>query len=389
MDFSMIVTYIVVDFFCILQALSMGLCINTDFGSEFEVKELRRALWSYCGFLVAGLIWLLTQNHYFPYITAIVWIANMLSMFLLSLSSYYWFLFATSKLSRSRMVTKRFIYLSLIPILIAAVLCFSSPLTGWVFSISPEAGYTRGPFFTYMFLLGYLYDIFVLGYAIVRFVKDKDHKRRRLSLVIGAFVLFPMSAGVIQIVVTGTPIMAPAIMSGFFLVFIIIQSDQVYNDALTGLNNRRKANQYLAEQISSFGESRSIYVYVMDVNSFKQVNDRFGHVEGDRALGIISKALLRLCNSYHVFVARYGGDEFLVVANSHNVSEPDNICAGFEKILNEECAGNHLTYELTACIGYTKVISSGESVEDIIKRADQSLYEEKKQYHSQRSNSIG
>ena len=89
MNLQMVVTYIGVDFFCILMAIAMGISIQSDFGSEFEVTSLRRALTAYIEFLGFGLVWILTQAHYIPYNPAVAWISNSLSLLCMILASYY------------------------------------------------------------------------------------------------------------------------------------------------------------------------------------------------------------------------------------------------------------------------------------------------------------
>jgi len=59
----------------------------------------------------------------------------------------------------------------------------------------------------------------------------------------------------------------------------MIQDQQIYNDALTNLNNRRHLNHFLEERLSKASPERPVTVYMIDINGFKSINDRFGHVE--------------------------------------------------------------------------------------------------------------
>lgn len=111
MNLQMVVTYIGVDFFCILMAIAMGISIQSDFGSEFEVTSLRRALTAYIEFLGFGLVWILTQAHYIPYNPAVAWISNSLSLLCMILASYYWFFFAMARIRRTDKRPGRLVYL--------------------------------------------------------------------------------------------------------------------------------------------------------------------------------------------------------------------------------------------------------------------------------------
>lgn len=73
---------------------------------------------------------------------------------------------------------------------------------------------------------------------------------------------------------------------------------------------------------------------MMDADGFKQINDHYGHVEGDHALQVVSKALKDVCSMSGGFIARYGGDEFVVLQKA--VAEQDimHLCA----TINDELA---------------------------------------------------
>ena len=95
------------------MAITMGISIQSDFGSEFEVTSLRRALTAYIEFLGFGLVWILTQAHYIPYNPAVAWISNSLSLLCMTLASYYWFFFAMARIRRTDKRPGRLAYLDL------------------------------------------------------------------------------------------------------------------------------------------------------------------------------------------------------------------------------------------------------------------------------------
>ena len=88
---------------------------------------------------------------------------------------------------------------------------------------------------------------------------------------------------------------------------------EVRTDPLTGLNNRRGLDDALAAQLALMGRYHSPFSLAMfDIDHFKQVNDREGHLHGDRILQELSQ-LLEECVRETDLVARYGGEEFVVV----------------------------------------------------------------------------
>src|SRR6266849_7126933 len=85
-------------------------------------------------------------------------------------------------------------------------------------------------------------------------------------------------------------------------------------DYLTGLPNARSLFLQLYRELARCKrDNSSLTVMVSDMDGFKQINDRFGHLEGNRVLRLFSHALKETCREYY-YVARMGGDEFVVIA---------------------------------------------------------------------------
>ena len=84
-------------------------------------------------------------------------------------------------------------------------------------------------------------------------------------------------------------------------------------DSLTGLPNRNALNNYLSKRFTEAEKNKTNFgIGIIDVDKFKQFNDHYGHQMGDECLRLVGKALLSFTNSPNVFIARYGGDEFVV-----------------------------------------------------------------------------
>ncbi len=84
-------------------------------------------------------------------------------------------------------------------------------------------------------------------------------------------------------------------------------------DSLTGVSNRRRLDEILAEQFARFRRNhRAFAVLMLDLDKFKSINDHYGHVTGDRVLASVAATLKRSVRNID-YVARYGGEEFVVV----------------------------------------------------------------------------
>src|ERR1700682_3298935 len=85
-------------------------------------------------------------------------------------------------------------------------------------------------------------------------------------------------------------------------------------DFLTGLPNARSLFLQLDRELARCKrDNTTLTVMVADLDGFKQINDRFGHLEGNRVLRLFAQALKEGCREYD-YVARMGGDEFVVIA---------------------------------------------------------------------------
>ena len=94
--------------------------------------------------------------------------------------------------------------------------------------------------------------------------------------------------------------------------------DQAIRDSLTGVYNRRYLEQFLSREIKRSRRSgRPIAFLMIDINRFKEINDRFGHQAGDRVLQAIASLLSKNVREVDI-VVRYGGDEFLAVLSETN-----------------------------------------------------------------------
>ncbi len=381
----MVLTYIVVDAFCILLASVMGKFINSDFGSKYEVLSLRKALVAYCGFLIFGLVSIIMENGYIPMVVPVIWITNMCSLFLISLLAYYGFLFVEARLHNS-LPSECLIRVATVPIILVGLIYLSTPFTGWVFTVTDTGRYQRGPFLGYTFLVAYGYAIVIVFHAIIHSFIEKKQKKKYESLTLGIGMIFPIIAGLLQLRVCATCILAPSILVTIFFVFINIQSAQIYNDALTGINNRRRACQYLEERIPVCSKEKPIILYMMDINEFKTINDQYGHAEGDNALKIVADTLLKLCSQYNLFIARYGGDEFIIISASKCPEATETIINTFHRLLSSQCKEHQVSYKLTVCIGSASSFDAHESIDNLINRADAALYAEKDKYYTSMKN---
>lgn len=156
-----------------------------------------------------------------------------------------------------------------------------------------------------------------------------------------------------------------------------------YYDALTQLPNRRLLRERLQEsvQLAASGIEFAALLFI-DVDKFKQLNDSFGHAEGDRMLRQIGVRLQKLVREYDT-VARLGGDEFVVlltrlVTNTDKAaSQVEVVLQKIERLLNEPFDAAQQLVRVTLSTGITLIDGSETDSDSVMQQADQAMYRAK------------
>lgn len=151
----------------------------------------------------------------------------------------------------------------------------------------------------------------------------------------------------------------------------------VFLDPLTGIGNRRYAEVVLDEKMAELSRYGFRFgVLFVDVDRFKEVNDARGHGVGDEVLRMVAKTLARSARSLD-FVGRWGGEEFVVVlANVTDFNLPLVADRARRLVEQSELPAPEGPLRVTVSIGAT-LVRKGETVADVLKRADALMYEAK------------
>ena len=153
---------------------------------------------------------------------------------------------------------------------------------------------------------------------------------------------------------------------------------QATHDKLTGLPNRRYADDYLEQQIElALRNDHTGAVALADIDFFKQINDRYSHSIGDRVLKRIAEILSDGCRKSD-FVARYGGEEFLLCFPQTSPDEARQVCSQLRRdIQNADWSDIQSNLAVTISFGLAE-IHSGSRRRTVLNDADMRLYRAKR-----------
>jgi diguanylate cyclase (GGDEF)-like protein/putative nucleotidyltransferase with HDIG domain len=153
--------------------------------------------------------------------------------------------------------------------------------------------------------------------------------------------------------------------------------DSATTDYLTGLPNARSLFLQLDRELARCKRDNSgLTVMVSDMDGFKQINDRFGHLEGNRVLRLFAQALKDGCREYD-YVARMGGDEFVVIAPGLAADAAGKKAEQMRALARQ--AGNEVCGEdiLSLSVGRSLYPEDGKDAEQLLAEADRRMYLEK------------
>jgi diguanylate cyclase (GGDEF)-like protein/putative nucleotidyltransferase with HDIG domain len=153
-------------------------------------------------------------------------------------------------------------------------------------------------------------------------------------------------------------------------------------DYLTGLPNARSLFLHLDREMSRCRRhEEALTVLVCDLDGFKQVNDRFGHLEGNRLLRAFAQKLKESCREYD-YVARMGGDEFVVVAPGLTPEDSLEKTYHFNQLAID--SGKQVTGEeiVSLSVGAAFYPKDGRDAEQLLAEADRRMYVVKQQHHA-------
>lgn len=221
--------------------------------------------------------------------------------------------------------------------------------------------------------IAFTYMIVASVYSIIMAFKSSSVIKKKNYIAMSLYPIGLILVSALEVFLRDIPIFCLGTTFIIFIMYVSRTQSQVSTDALTGINNRSALTRYIGE----YTEFDYSYVLMIDVDRFKSINDNFGHIEGDRALIILAQALKDGCDQSGItcFLARYGGDEFIIIASASNEFDIDKFVSSLHDAVRETHTKTK-DYQISVSIGYSRV-HDNESILAVINNADEEMYKNK------------
>lgn len=148
------------------------------------------------------------------------------------------------------------------------------------------------------------------------------------------------------------------------------------HDALTGLFNRREIERILKDAFERYSGRGNLSIAMIDIDDFKKINDTYGHQSGDTVLKVVADIISRNTRETD-FVGRYGGEEFLIVFTSTDITNALNVLEKLRKKIADERIKIDDTYVRVTVSAGVSMLGNHSSYIEFLRDADSALYKAK------------
>ncbi len=314
-----------------------------------------------------------------------VWLLKFVNNFYFlsfALSAYLWFVYSEYTYKKTIFINNAGKIISLCPIFALIALYILNDITGWLYhfdfdSATNDYVYIRGGWLYYFqHVLSYAYIVLAsIKFAIIGSKMTKKDVSKMLTMI--SFALPPLVCAILQPFFQTVPILSSSPVFSFLIVYTNTLNAQVSLDPLTGIYNRRRLSIELSKRIKYLPPKHELYFLFMDVDAFKDLNDTYGHNEGDKTLLLIAEVLASIAEDTNSICARYGGDEFAFVLTLPEDSDVNDVVTRIEESIHQKSIAEKFRHTVSVSIGITKFNKEIDNANSLIVNADKKMYQTK------------
>ena len=365
--------YLEINIICIIILLAIFDKFKDESLNNSSDKYYEKTLLATISFSLFALISGIFNGTSYNFSQIILIISHSLYFFSESLIGYFYTNYILKRINIQE--KRKYKFILYIPLILSIFFLIINFFQKTLFTISIDNLYSPSKYLYLYNLINAVYVLIIITNLISYYFYNKNSKSEIKSLIL--FTLLPVVSAGIQNYNYGIILGQVGFTLSELLIYFNNQKKEANYDELTGVYNRRAFNKR-ANKI--YYSNKLMFLMLMDADDFKIINDKYGHLEGDKALIQIAYILNRAINNTHknYSLARYGGDEFVIVGNIQN---KDEVAQLINQIEEEEKKYNKETnnkYNIKLSIGYALQNDNHTSVEDLIKEADALMYAKKR-----------
>ncbi len=302
------------------------------------------------------------------------YLGNLIIFLLNPILPSLWLLYVHFQVYKDEHRTVRLTFMLSFITIVNAIFVFLNLFQGWFYYIDNYNVYHRGS----LFFISALPSIVLIFYAFSLIIRNRSllDKKHFYSLIF--FAIPPLVSIILQLSIYGISIMLNSVVLSVLVLLLNIQNQDMHTDHLTGVFNRKKLEFFLKKKIELCKPNETFSAIMLDINDFKKINDTFGHEVGDKAL-ISAATILKSCITTSDFLARFGGDEFIIILSISNRADLESYVKKIRKCIDESNKPKPFEYQLSFSMGYDVYdYNTHMTVEEFQKHIDVLMYEEKK-----------
>ena len=291
--------------------------------------------------------------------------------------AYLWILYVDAHLHKGAERFRSLYPWLLVPVIVAALAVIGNLFGGYFFIIDADNVYHRQPAGYICYALAF----FLLFFSIyLKHSFEKRHGKVRFFPIY--MFLIPVFVGaIIQSFAFGVSIAWTSVAIALVSIHMSQQNELSYIDTLTNLYNRTFLDHLF--KAMQHNKSRGSGIMV-DLDYFKNINDTYGHTEGDKAL-ISVASILTKCAPADCLIIRYAGDEFVVLME-REVEQCELYAQAVKDALSAFNEQSDKPYKLQLSMGYAQFDLANDDIDTFFKLIDERMYENKRRHHEAASN---
>ena len=355
--------------------------INKGINKQLSQIYLGNLIIVLIAYSAAEIFWALVDGGCLGGSMTLVYLSNIFTYILLSIAAYIWFILSEIMQKEKYIENDLNRMLLSIPIWVSAFLCITAYRTGLVYYVDENNVLRGGRLYFVLVLVPFGYMIAASFNAFRRAFCRELYTDRYVYIMIGFFPTAPTILGALQAMYWRVPFLCYGSLAAVFYLYSTYMDNLISIDPLTQMNNRNQMYKYLSQKMHDESSDMSLFLLIVDVDGFKAINDTYGYSEGDKILVRVAGAIKDACKGprNRFFISRYGGDEFVIVAEMAYRAEASWLADQIKNNVKRMEDSISSPYDLSVSVGIAQYdYEEPISVQSFIARADSDLYQNKK-----------